>query len=332
MRMDTSAVLITHNSALNFWRWYRTAPISVDIRRKCTLAPGSFVTRVDALNAALKDAAYTTCTSTTDLFGPILHVAANKKSQRLHLESIVSHILQKSSTGIECYMIADNIYVLPPETCFTQVSANATIYQTLLLGMEWCGTYSLDRSSKKSYAYNLTPLCTVTSLKEYLKSTSFSHGSKADKTSAYLSFIVDNSASYAETTLVLLLTLPYKYGGYGFKQPLLNPSLDNQGMLIPPGTLGSLKPDLYWPEYRVAIEYNSREFHENLNSYGQDTERRERLEHMGIKVIPVLAKKLYDVERFDELAKELSTLFHKRLQLPDSFTHTRNELRTRILK
>ena len=61
-------------------------------------------------------------------------------------------------------------------------------------------------------------------LTAYANSLDKTHGKR--KAIKALRYVANGSASSRETILTMLLTLPYRMGGYGLKQPLLNHRID----------------------------------------------------------------------------------------------------------
>lgn len=59
--------------------------------------------------------------------------------------------------------------------------------------------------------------------------------------------------------------------------------------------------DVYWPTARVALEYDSTEFHNGKDQIGHDAARRVELENAGIRAISLTNHQLRNIGLFDEL-------------------------------
>jgi very-short-patch-repair endonuclease len=49
--------------------------------------------------------------------------------------------------------------------------------------------------------------------------------------------------------------------------------------------LGRWRPDFYWPEHRVAAEFDSYEFHTDLGAFRRDREKSNDLQLRGVVVL-----------------------------------------------
>jgi len=92
-----------------------------------------------------------------------------------------------------------------------------------------------------------------------------------------LRFVADNAASPMEAVLVMLLTLPYRLGGYGLPMPELN------GIIYPKKRVSQFagksfyRGDLLWRDAGVVAEYNSDLEHASQNRIAMDAIRRSDL-------------------------------------------------------
>lgn len=109
------------------------------------------------------------------------------------------------------------------------------------------------------------------------------------------------------------LVLPYRLGGYGIKDIQFNHevwlSRDDQQLV------GKRRfiIDLCIPSARIAIEYMSKRYHNNLN-YREDRERRDILEKMGFHVIWIETLDFYDNSRFTKLVKLIASKAKHRIR------------------
>ena len=151
-----------------------------------------------------------------------------------------------------------------------------------------------------------------------------------------LRFLIDGSASPMETILTMLLTLPYKLGGYGFPKPQLNYRIEVSDKVtstkIKPTSRPAFYCDLYWPDKKVAVEYDSDEYHSGALRIEKDAIRRNALESVGVRMITVSRRQLTDAAKMREVSEALSRLLSKRLVYAEKeFTSLNAELMGQLL-
>lgn len=154
-------------------------------------------------------------------------------------------------------------------------------------------------------------------------------GSKKAKRA--IRYLLDNSASPMETKLAILLTLPYLLGGYGFIAPELN------SRIIPSKTVKRsvsktfYSCDLYWPDYYLAVEYDSAQHHSGSEQINSDAKKKNALTLMGITVITVTKQQLYNGTEFEKVARVIANCLGKRLKFnKGSFALIHAELRRQL--
>ena len=226
------------------------------------------------------------------------------------------------------FFVAENgLEVSSPEFCFLQMAGTLSLPRLIELGYEFCGGYSLpiagDVKKPDRGFYNRLPL---TSIKKLTAFTSRMKGVKGClKAVRALRYILEGSASPMETKLSILLTLPYKYGGFGFPKPVLNARVaprkadrrTEQRTEQMAGRRITGKEyyvcDLYWPDHALAVEYDSTQFHTGSAHITDDSKKRNALTAMDIKPITVTAQQLYDSREFESVAAVLAKRIGKRL-------------------
>lgn len=79
-----------------------------------------------------------------------------------------------------------------------------------------------------------------------------------------------------ETKIALLLSLPTSMGGYGIPQPDLNAQVTHSfsGARHPE----RFRCDLYWPTVKLALEYDSHQYHASSEKVVLDSTRRMKIE------------------------------------------------------
>ncbi|MBR2835976.1 MAG: hypothetical protein IKE43_09765 [Coriobacteriales bacterium] len=334
--MDTR-LYITHKSALHFWRCYRIA----------SLDPSKKLLSFNAFPAATNEAAQCAHTSREiqdlldtlnlpfgldliKLFGSTLHIALASFEQKCRMQTVKTHVWPFTFTREAFYRLDNNVYIASPASCLAQLSRELSLPKTILLSMEFSGTYALDPNTRETH-YQVQSILTAEGFRAFLNANPHSKSSKHMNALRASEYMICNSASRMETNLAMLLTLPYRYGGYGLPKPDMNVDLLNNNSSSSPQQHKRFKPDLYWPKYNLALEYNSHEFHVTPNTYEHDADRRDILEEMGITVIPVSKQKVYDPSLLDHLSHKIANIMGHRLKLPKDFMQKQDQLRQEIL-
>lgn len=203
----------------------------------------------------------------------------------------------------------DAILLADPALAFIQEASTRSFADTLLLGFEICGTYQQSVTAGPT-RYHTEPLTSVRKIRNFLKRNPSLHG--AARAQQALRYIADGSASPRETKAALLLGLPAYYGGYGLGIPRMNFEI----MCTPEASTiagrRTLRCDLFWPRARMALEYQSREFHTGELSRIRDSRRINALQSMGLKMIALTNNELDSLEATDVIANTIrKTLGHR---------------------
>ena len=173
----------------------------------------------------------------------------------------------------------------------------------------------------------------LTSTKALKAFTSHMEGVKGRKKAARaLRYIAGGSASPRETILFMLLTLPYKLGGYGLPMPAFNRQINLGKMQKKSRGKAYYKCDLFWAEAEFAVEYDSTMHHTGADRIADDAKKRQDLDELGIHVITVTSKQIGSVLDFESVAKHIAGKLGKQLRYKEPvFTKNRNELRGLLL-
>ena len=145
-------------------------------------------------------------------------------------------------------------------------------------------------------------------------------------------YFAPNSSSPMETVVYLLLCLPRSLGGYGLPKPLLNARRRVTACAGKITFSQTLIPDLYWPAARLDMEYDSDEFHSDLESLQMGARRTMALRAMNVDVLSVTYDLVSDERAFDAMARMVAKRL--RVRLPDGRAvnqEKRRELRGRLL-
>ena len=327
--------IVTHQSALEFWRKTDIEGSLIE-KTPCAIKPQA--KPLDAKELRIEDFQGLTIP---------LHVLVGSDNARKVNRNLHCHICSGEFPKGSFVRMGSGLTVSPPELCFLQMADTLSLVDLIALGFELCGAYRLpavnsfvgqntignvESEDNKGFRGDL-PLTSINSLNTYIAKAANLKGSI--KARRALLFIADGSASPMETILAMLLTLPYKLGGYGFAKPLLNYRIE-----VPAGGKSTGKPrqskyyycDLYWPDKKVDVEYDSDAYHTGSERIAQDAIRRNALSSMGITVVTVSRIQIAKPLNMRELAEILSKLLRKRLNYPKKeFTYRQRELMRQLL-
>ncbi len=210
-----------------------------------------------------------------------------------------------------CFLeLGSGLFIASPELCFAQLAKDAEPIELMRLGFELCGSYSLDPSQDHGF-HNREPLATSESITKMLGALPRNCPKTARKATC---FIRNGSASPMETYLALMLGLPASFGGYGLGMPLMNAEVNIAESQAQRKNHLRYHCDLYWPDQRVALEYNSREFHLNEKAAERDASRVNDLLGSGIMTVAITRRHIADQAKMDVVAKSLASLMGKRIR------------------
>lgn len=282
---------------------------------------------------SLQEVSYSRATPQAGSVAPIsqlINNASSSENKRLHealahtpIDLLAGNAASRSKSKLvkahvcappvntRCFIEADRgIYIASPELCFIQLSRNCTTIELIKLGFELCGTYTLDPSSPIGFRNRKA----LTSKQAIERMAEKWPGQTNQIVKTALRYISDSSASPMETCLALLFGLPSRLGGYGLEIPQMNAEVKISAKHNKQVAHSLYHCDLYWPSHRVAVEYNSREFHVNERAVERDASRINDLKAAGIDALAVTRAHVANLESFDAVAHSLAKLMGKRLR------------------
>lgn len=293
-------VIISHGSSEELWRSYR---------RLADIPARSFVN----LGAIRCDPHASTLCSLLGLKEPF-HVLVYGESSHARSGRVKAHCSVASyAVGSFC-KIEMNLFVCSPELTLVQLARDKSRIEMMLLLYEFCGRYRLDPTQPDGLA-KAFPLTSERKLRAYVEANSGIHGSK--KLRGILPYVLDGSASPMESKVALLLCLPTCDGGYGIKLPELNYRTElSNGVKKDGAWRGEYREcDLYWPEERVALEYNSDAHHADDDAKARDSIKQSELGIKGVTIIPLSKKQVYDARELDLVARMVAKALGVRLRI-----------------
>ena len=328
--------IISHQSALEFWR-----------RAQAENALAEKRLRAMKFQAKPIDIVELQAENFYGLTTP-LHVLVGACNARKVNRNLQCHVNTVELPHGSFIRMDSGMVVSSPELCFLQMAGELPFVDLVALGYELCGNYRLatgndpagqnttgnDESAENRGFRDDLPLTSVSNLISYIAKAIGSKGRK--NAMKALHFVADGSASPMETILAIMIILPYRLGGYGFPKPLLNYCIEEPSA-NKSNPKSTSKPkvyycDLYWPEEKVDVEYDSDAYHTGSARIEQDAIRRNALTNMGITVITVSRRQVIAALKMRELAKVLSRLLRKRLRYPRTeFTYRQAKLLEQLL-
>ena len=127
-----------------------------------------------------------------------------------------------------------------------------------------------------------------------------------------LRHVLANSASPLETKTLLQFCMPLRKGGFNLPFTQMNLELEDAcGMDLSKQSSFSL--DLVAPEFKVCIEYDGEEFHQDAS---KDKARRNVLAALGWQVFPLDKGVLYNPAATERFANQVAKYMGVRIRKP----------------
>ena len=263
-----------------------------------------------------------------------VHALVHDDASRRASEFVHPHVFADALPRRLCVRVEDDAFATGPELTLAQLANELDALDVVELAYEFCGTYAKGADRGSDCAYNLEPLTNVRRLERRL--ATMRCGSRrvrgARAVEAALRYALDGSASPRETHQAMLATLPRRLGGYGLGHPRLNFRVDVKDCARDLTDKRFYVCDMFWPEARLDVEYDSDKFHADAGKIARDAMRRNALAAMDITVITVTNSQMRNAEEFDRVARTIA----RRLGRPvpretTEFRRARADLRTRLL-
>lgn len=305
--MTDMTIVLSHISALEYWQKPRSTP-----------RVNEQVTHAKKLIAEKPVLRSTTPPCLTEVSQPF-HILVSEETFRLRNKCLNSHTWKHPLYKGDVLHVDQDVFVSSPELCFMQLASFLSLPELIKVGFELCGYYDGVRQ----------PHTSVVRLNNFIMKHKGVPGTK--KALKALPHIIDNSASPMETKLTMLLTLPFKMGGYNFAKPLLNERIEK--VAGDGTTLGKYYyVDLLWPDHHVVLEYDSNKHHATIEGHVRDSIREVELTILGYDVTSAINSHVTTAMGTKNLAVLLAKKLDKRLILPEpNFSQACADLRKAIL-
>ena len=174
-----------------------------------------------------------------------------------------------------------------------------------VIACEFAGTYRLP-AGEKNVSYRAARLMSGERLAEAVADVGETPG--AYRALRVCDLMLEGSASPMETVLGLMLSLPTEFGGFGLEKPRLNCPVDVSSFRGRLADRDVVTPDFLWPERRVAVEYDSDEFHAARGEgwSTRDAVRANILTALGYRVFRVTSQTVRSLAGVSLLAGQIS--------------------------
>lgn len=245
--------------------------------------------------------------SLRDLPEPV-HYMVGRQQRRSGMSGQVWHSVTNVPSARSFIRLQPDIYFATPELCFAQLAACLDPVSLIQIGYELCGGYSLPATPGQETVYKVPPASTPRRLQRRLDTNQALAGSKAARRA--LRYICPNSSSPMENALVMLLCLPVMLGGYGCPWPVMNARIEVKDSYV---RTQQRFCDLYWPEMKLAFEYDSATYHRAGEKWVRDSVRRVDLGLSHIEVVSVAYEHLANEVETEKLARLIGERSAKRM-------------------
>lgn len=304
-------IALSHESALEFYRSVRVEP-----RRYFE------VNRAKTLLRTPPDVTFEKTEGPWWLNRP-LHVLVTQKNARRTSKNLKSHLWKGDLPKGAVFDTHNEFYVCAPELVFLQIAGSMELLELIKVGYEFCGTYDVSNGKE---VRKCRPLTQVARLKSFLAKNKGAPGAK--RANRALAYIIDNSASPMETALAMLLSLPYKYGGYGLSNPQLNHPIYMDEDKRRKARSGFYIGDICWPEAKLVIEYDSDKHHVGEARLSKDSKRRGDLSSQGFTTETVTKSQILNRSELEVVVGEIARLTKKQIRYDEQkFPYANSELR-----
>lgn len=238
-----------------------------------------------------------------------LHVTSASTSHNHRTDVVEFHRSGKPFGGTGLLSLGEGTRVTSVPFTFVQMATSLSLIELLELGYELCGTYRRGKAGEPT-RYHADPLMTTRQLAQFLRMNPGMHGAK--RAQRALSYIAKGAESPREAKCALLFGLPVALGGYGLGIPLMGYEVECTGEAYAIAETRMLRCDLFWPSARLAMEYQSRAFHEGELHRARDSRRLNALRAMGIDVVLVTDNELESLFACDTIAQSMLRVLGKR--------------------
>ncbi|MDO4436798.1 MAG: hypothetical protein Q4B77_02450 [Coriobacteriaceae bacterium] len=184
-------------------------------------------------------------------------------------------------TERDVHELVPGLCVVCEELCFLQAASSLDALRLSELGYKLCGMYETSLSHDGSLGFtSRPPLTSRSSIQLYLEQHAGFKGVK--KARKALARVRDHSRSPMETALAMMICLPRRLGGLGYRGIDMNVRIEIPEHLRTITTSNHLEVDIYAAQKHIGIEYDG-EVHAPAQQRARDAERHTVLAALGIR-------------------------------------------------
>ncbi len=242
------------------------------------------------------------------------HVLIERERRRRSAEHVIIHSTAGNTLPHGSILrIGDGgqAHSCSPELLFPQVASLVQRFNLVRIGMELCGSYALSPSHPSGF-YARDPLTTVSRMQSYLGKVAGLKGTKQARWA--LQYVLPRSASPRETVVAMLFELPCAFGGCGLGKPSLNHPVVVTQSIGGVRRRQTYRIDLFWPEAKLGLEYDSDLEHTGASRIARDARRRNALESMGITMLTITNRQVKSLWEFNKLAHVVAGRLGRQIQ------------------
>lgn len=297
-------ILLASISALEYWRFASHAHCLPPASARCDRMPAIGKVRAQEVRELGNE-------ELPFLSAP-LHVLVQDAESRCRCDGVACRVVPSGLSRSGVFRIREGLYVVSLEMCFVQLAAVLPFPNLVETGFEFCGRYARPVGERTELGKR-DPLTDTESLMRFLHGLHRVPGANAARRAT--AFVLDGSMSPMETSSVLYLCLPASLGGYGLPLPQMNAVVPVSAKDRAYVGKSYYQCDLYWPEARFAIEYDSNVHHTGAARIADDASRRTDLAYLGIEVATLTQGQVSDRRELDRIARLLAKRLGKRLRM-----------------
>ena len=257
-----------------------------------------------------------------------LHVLIDSNASRFSSKDIVRHVWSGVLPAGSLYKVAQEVYVTSPEFSLLLISQKCEFNNLVMRCCEACGAYGIESSGKGFYAR--PALTSIAKITAFLDRAGSIRGSA--KLRRALKYAFDNAYSPMETAIAMLMSYPARMGGYGFPKPILNYRMELDSEASRMAGKKFVFFDFYFPDRRVAVEYDSDQEHTGADRIASDSRRNNTLRDIGFVVINLTWAQVRNSQALDAAMLQVAHALDKPLREPSASARAkRAQLRADVL-
>lgn len=238
-----------------------------------------------------------------------------------------SHVLGGLLGEAGVHELAPGLFVVCESLCFVQSGTWLTKVERIEFGYELCGRYELSLNGGAHR--DRSPLLTRDEALAYVSAHPSVRGAKSARSA--LVRVRDNSRSPMESATALMIALPRKLGGLGYRGIEVNCRLDVPEHIRPLTKSTELEVDILARRKNVGIEYDGEDHAEALQR-ARDAERLTTLAAMGIHVHVLTKGQFLEQLSLHRALNGVALDLGLRLNADATFQQAQNNLRLHFIR